>query len=95
MKAWAVHRNAVMYLAASLLFGLVVGLVGRLLLRRNERSGWFVSMLIGVVGAIVANFGFRALGFYREGEPIGFLVPLLGAIGLVTACHVVARRRSN
>jgi hypothetical protein len=35
-----------------------------------------------------------ARSFYREGEPAGFIMSLVGAILLVIAYHAFARRRS-
>jgi hypothetical protein len=34
------------------------------------------------------------MGWYREGEPAGFLMSLLGAVILVIVYHAIARRRA-
>ncbi len=54
-----------------------------------------MSMVIGVVGSFVGGFLGRAIGLYREGEPAGFLMSLLGAILLCVAYHAVSRRRAS
>jgi uncharacterized membrane protein YeaQ/YmgE (transglycosylase-associated protein family) len=76
-----------------LLFGLIVGAVARLIVPGREPGGWVISMLIGVVGSFVGGFVGRAIGLYREGEPAGFFMSLLGAVLLVAAYHAIAGRR--
>ncbi|MBV9949582.1 MAG: GlsB/YeaQ/YmgE family stress response membrane protein [Myxococcales bacterium] len=83
-----------MHLILFLLFGLIVGAIARLIVPGREPGGWIVSMLIGVVGSFLGGFIGRAVGLYREGEPAGFVMSLLGAIILVVAYHAIARRRT-
>jgi uncharacterized membrane protein YeaQ/YmgE (transglycosylase-associated protein family) len=82
-----------MHLILFLLFGLIVGALARFIVPGREPGGWVVSILIGVAGSFVGGFLGRALGFYREGEPAGFVMSLLGAVFLVVAYHVVVGRR--
>lgn len=82
-----------MSLILFLLFGLIVGALARFIVPGREPGGWIVSILIGVVGSFVGGFLGRALGLYREGEPAGFFMSLLGAVVLVIAYHAVAGRR--
>jgi uncharacterized membrane protein YeaQ/YmgE (transglycosylase-associated protein family) len=77
-----------------LIFGLVVGALARLIVPGRERGGWLVSLGLGVAGSFAGAFLGRAMGFYREGEPAGFIMSLVGAILLVIAYHAYARRRS-
>ncbi len=83
-----------MSLILFLLFGLIVGALARFIVPGREPGGWVISMLIGVVGSFVGGFLGRALGLYREGEPAGFFMSLIGAILLVVAYHAIARRRA-
>jgi uncharacterized membrane protein YeaQ/YmgE (transglycosylase-associated protein family) len=82
-----------MNLILFLLFGLIVGALARFIVPGREPGGWIVSILIGVAGSFIGGFLGRALGFYREGEPAGFVMSLLGAVLLVVAYHAVAGRR--
>jgi len=83
-----------MHLILFLLFGLIVGAIARLIVPGREPGGWIISMLIGVVGSFLGGFLGRAIGLYREGEPAGFVMSLLGAIILVVAYHAITRRRA-
>jgi uncharacterized membrane protein YeaQ/YmgE (transglycosylase-associated protein family) len=88
-----VAPEAVMHFLVFLLFGLVVGALARLLVPGKEPGGWIVSLAIGVAGAFAGGLIGRAMGFYREGEPAGFIMSLLGAILLVIAYQATTRRR--
>ena len=83
-----------MSLILFLVFGLIVGALARLIVPGREPGGWVISMLIGIVGSFVGGFLGRALGLYRDGEPAGFLMSLLGAVLMVVAYHALTRRRA-
>jgi uncharacterized membrane protein YeaQ/YmgE (transglycosylase-associated protein family) len=77
-----------------LVFGLIVGALARLIVPGKEPGGWVVSMVLGVVGSFLGGFLGRALSIYREGEPAGFVMSLLGAIIVVAAYHAITRGRA-
>ena len=84
-----------MNLVLFLIFGLVVGAVARFIVPGRESGGWLVSLVLGVVGSFAGALLGRTLGFYREGEPAGFIMSVLGSILLVIAYHAFERRRST
>jgi uncharacterized membrane protein YeaQ/YmgE (transglycosylase-associated protein family) len=84
-----------MHVLLFLLFGLVVGALARIIVPGREPGGWLVSMLLGVGGAALGGYVGRALGWYREGEPAGFIVSLLGAIVLVAVYHAMTVNRGR
>ena len=49
----------------------------------KDPGGIIVTMLIGIVGALIAGFPGRAVGWYHEGEPAGFIASIVGAIVLL------------
>jgi uncharacterized membrane protein YeaQ/YmgE (transglycosylase-associated protein family) len=75
-----------------LIVGLVVGAIAKLLMPGKDPGGIIITMLLGVAGALVAGFLGRALGWYREGEPVGFVASLLGAILLLVIYRLFARK---
>ena len=83
-----------MHLIVFLIFGLIVGALARFIVPGKESGGWLVSLVLGVVGSIAGAFLGRAMGFYREGEPAGFIMSLVGGILLVIVYDAFARRRS-
>jgi uncharacterized membrane protein YeaQ/YmgE (transglycosylase-associated protein family) len=76
-----------------ILFGLIVGAVAKLLMPGNDPGGIIVTMLLGIVGAVVGGWIGRALGFYGPNDPAGFLMSLVGAVALLALYRSFAGRR--
>ena len=66
-----------------IVFGLIVGVVAKFLMPGRDPGGMFVTIALGIAGALVAGFLGRALGWYLPGEPAGFIMATLGAILLL------------
>ena len=65
-----------------LLIGLIVGAVAKFLTPGRDPQGCLVTMLLGVVGAMLAGFLGRSAGWYSEGQPVGFIAAVGGAGGV-------------
>ena len=76
-----------------ILFGLIVGAVAKLIMPGNDPGGIIVTMLLGIVGAVVGGWLGRALGFYGPNDPAGFLMSLVGAVALLAMYRAFAGRR--
>ena len=76
-----------------ILFGLLVGIVGKLLTSGRDSDGFILTILLGIGGALLGGFVGQSLGFSREGEPAGFMMAVIGSVILLFYC-MVARRRS-
>jgi len=85
----------IMHLILFLVFGLIVGALARLIVPGKEPGGWVVSMVLGVLGSFLGGYVGQALNLYREGEPAGFLMSLLGAVLLVVGYHAIMRARGR
>jgi len=66
-----------------LLVGFVVGLLARFITPGAQRLGCLLTIVLGIAGAVVASWFGRYMGWYRAGEPAGFLGALLGAIAIL------------
>ena len=75
-----------------ILFGLVVGIVAKLIMPGRDPGGFIVTILLGIVGALLGGFLGRAAGWYREGDPVGFIMAVLGSIVVLVLYRLVARR---
>lgn len=75
-----------------IVFGLIVGIVAKFLMPGRDPGGIIITMLLGIVGAVVGGFVGRALGFYGPNQAAGFLMSVVGAIVLLALYRVVARR---
>ena len=76
-----------------IIFGLIVGALAKLIMPGRDPGGFIVTILLGIVGALVGGFLGRALGLYREGEPAGFVGALIGAIVVLAVYRMAVRRR--
>ena len=76
-----------------IIFGLIVGIVGKFLMPGRDPGGFIVTILLGIAGALLGGFVGRALGFYQEGEPAGFIMAVIGAILLLAIYRAVIGRR--
>ena len=75
-------------------FGLVVGIVGKLLTPGRDPGGFILTIALGIAGALIGGFLGQSLGFYREGEPVGFIMAVVGSVILLLLFRMVVGRRT-
>ena len=78
----------------TLLVGLVVGALAKLIMPGRDPGGIFITMMLGVAGALVATFIGRVFGLYAPGQGAGFIMSTLGAI-LLLALYRAAKQRHH
>jgi uncharacterized membrane protein YeaQ/YmgE (transglycosylase-associated protein family) len=66
-----------------IVFGLIVGAVAKLLMPGRDPGGIIVTMVLGIVGALLGGFVGQALGLYTAGEPAGFIMAVVGSIAVL------------
>ena len=76
-----------------ILFGLVVGVIAKLLMPGRDPGGFIVTILLGIAGALIGGFIGRAMGLYQTNEGAGWLMSILGAIVLLAIYRMMMRRR--
>jgi uncharacterized membrane protein YeaQ/YmgE (transglycosylase-associated protein family) len=67
----------------TLIIGLIVGAVAKLLMPGKDPGGFIITMLLGIAGSFLATYLGRALGWYRDGSSAGFIMSVIGAIILL------------
>ena len=75
-----------------IVFGLVVGIIAKLLMPGRDPGGFIVTILLGIAGALLGGFIGRAMGFYGPNQGAGWIISILGAIVLLVLYRLVARR---
>jgi uncharacterized membrane protein YeaQ/YmgE (transglycosylase-associated protein family) len=76
-----------------ILFGLVVGVIAKLLMPGRDPGGFIVTILLGIAGALLGGFIGNAMGLYESNEGAGWLMSILGAIILLALYRMMVRRR--
>src|SRR3982750_5014725 len=74
-----------------IVFGLVIGIIAKLLMPGKDPGGFIVTMLLGIAGALVGGFIGRAMGFYGPNQSAGWLMSIGGAILLLVLYRLGAR----
>jgi len=77
-----------------IIFGLAVGVIAKFLMPGRDPGGFVVTIILGIVGALLGGFLGRAVGWYREGDPVGFVMAVVGAIVVLALYRAVAGRRT-
>jgi uncharacterized membrane protein YeaQ/YmgE (transglycosylase-associated protein family) len=76
-----------------ILFGLVVGIVAKFIMPGRDPGGIIITIILGIVGALIGGFIGQALNLYQPGEPAGFVGATLGAILVLWIYRVATRKR--
>jgi uncharacterized membrane protein YeaQ/YmgE (transglycosylase-associated protein family) len=75
-----------------ILFGLIVGLVAKLVMPGHDPGGIVMTTALGIVGAILGGFVGRLLGLYQAGEGAGYIMATLGAVLILFVYRQVSVR---
>jgi uncharacterized membrane protein YeaQ/YmgE (transglycosylase-associated protein family) len=78
-----------------ILFGLVVGVIAKLLMPGRDPGGFIITILLGIAGAVIGGYVGRLLGFYGPNEGAGFFMALIGSIVLLAIYRLAIGRRST
>lgn len=82
-----------MGIISMIVVGLIVGLLARALMPGDQKLGIIMTILLGIVGAIVAGYLGAALGFYQPGEGAGWIGSIIGAIIVLLIYGMIVKRR--
>ena len=83
-----------MGIIATIIIGLLVGAVAKLLTPGKDPGGCLITMLLGLAGSFVGTYLGKLLGLYEVGEPAGFVGSVIGAIVLLLLYRLIAGRRA-
>jgi uncharacterized membrane protein YeaQ/YmgE (transglycosylase-associated protein family) len=77
-----------------IIFGLIVGALAKLVMPGRDPGGIFVTIVLGIVGALLGGWLGRAIGWYGPNEAAGFVMALLGALILLGLYRLLVARRA-
>ena len=82
-----------MGIIATLIIGLVVGALAKLLMPGKDPGGIIITILLGIAGAFLGTFLGRSMGLYGPTASAGWIMSILGAMLLLLIYRMVTRRR--
>jgi uncharacterized membrane protein YeaQ/YmgE (transglycosylase-associated protein family) len=77
-----------------IVFGLIVGVIAKLLMPGPDPGGMILTILLGIAGALIGGFLGRTVGLYGPNDAAGMIMSVLGAIVLLFAYRKLSTARS-
>jgi uncharacterized membrane protein YeaQ/YmgE (transglycosylase-associated protein family) len=78
-----------------IVFGLIVGAIAKLVMPGRDPGGIIVTMLLGIVGAVLGGFVGRAMGMYGPNDSAGLIMSILGAVVVLFIYRMAIGRRGT
>jgi uncharacterized membrane protein YeaQ/YmgE (transglycosylase-associated protein family) len=75
-----------------IVIGFVVGLIAKLIMPGSGPGGFIITVLLGIAGSFVATYIGQHFGWYRQGQPAGFVGAILGSILILVVYRLITRR---
>lgn len=80
-----------MQIVWTLLIGLLIGLVARMLKPGADSMGLIATALVGAGGSLLGNYAVQLLGFAHASQLAGFAAGVVGAIVLLVLLSLIRR----
>jgi uncharacterized membrane protein YeaQ/YmgE (transglycosylase-associated protein family) len=77
-----------------IILGLIVGALAKLVMPGRDPGGILVTIVLGIVGALLGGWLGRAIGLYGPNEAAGFVMALIGALILLGLYRLLVARRA-
>jgi uncharacterized membrane protein YeaQ/YmgE (transglycosylase-associated protein family) len=82
-----------MAILSTIIIGLIVGAIAKLLMPGKDPGGCIITILLGLAGSMIAGYLGQALGLYRVGQPAGFIGSVIGAMILLLIYRMIVGRK--
>jgi uncharacterized membrane protein YeaQ/YmgE (transglycosylase-associated protein family) len=79
----------------TIVLGLVIGLIAKLIHPGKENMGFIMTIVLGIAGSFLAGIIGQAIGWYRAGEGAGFIASVIVAIILLVIYGKIKGRTSS
>ena len=81
-----------MGIISMIIVGFIVGLIARAIMPGDQKMGIIMTIILGIVGSIVAGYLGDAMGMYEPGEGVGWIGSIIGAIIVLFVYGLIARK---
>jgi uncharacterized membrane protein YeaQ/YmgE (transglycosylase-associated protein family) len=76
----------------TVIIGFLVGLLARAAMPGRQIMGIILTTLLGIGGSLLAGYAGQFLGYYKVGEPVGFVASVVGALVILFIWTKVVNR---
>lgn len=78
----------------AIIIGLIVGFIAKLITPGDPKPrGFILTAVLGIAGALLAQFLGQAIGLYQPNETAGFLGAIIGSVIILLIWRQLARPR--
>lgn len=84
-----------MSIILTIIIGFFVGLIARAIMPGKDSIGFILTTLLGIGGAMIGKYLGQAMGLYRDEDPAGFFMSLLGAILILFVYNQFLRNKTS
>lgn len=77
----------------TIIIGLVAGLLARAIKPGNDAMGWIMTIVLGIVGAMLGGFVAGLIGINADGGFTGLIFSVIGAIILLFIYEMIMNKR--
>ena len=81
-----------MGIIGTIIVGLIVGALARLVMPGEQKMGWILTCLLGIAGSMLAGFVGQQMGWYTVGQTPGWIASVLGAVLVLVVIGVVRKK---
>ena len=78
-----------------IIIGFVAGAVAKLLMPGKDPGGFLITIVLGVVGALLSTFLGKLVGWYNPGESAGFIGAVIGAVILLVIYRLIKKKQPS
>ncbi|ONG40999.1 transglycosylase [Alkanindiges hydrocarboniclasticus] len=80
-------------LIGAIIIGFFAGLIARAVHPGDDKAGFIVTTVLGIIGSLLATYLGRWMGWYADGEAAGFIMSVVGAVLVLFIYNLIMRKR--
>ncbi|MBX6964811.1 GlsB/YeaQ/YmgE family stress response membrane protein [Alcaligenes faecalis] len=81
-----------MSIISMIIVGFIVGLLARAIMPGEQKMGWIMTTILGIVGSFVAGYLGQSMGWYVPGEGAGWIGSIVGAIIVLFVYGLISKK---
>jgi len=88
-----IRTGVMMNFIYMIIMGLIVGVIARAIKPGSDAMGWVMTIVLGIIGAVVGGFIASALNLNANGGFMGLVLSVIGSIIVLVIYEMIAGKR--